>query len=79
MFMWVPDGWREGKVPERKHRWGLTGRELLGGTGGNKCNFTPLGVQEEESHDHPSLLTPPSHGTPAQGKRAASASRTLAS
>lgn len=27
MFMWVPHGWREEKMPERKHRLGLTGRE----------------------------------------------------
>lgn len=32
----------------------------------NKCDFTPLGVQEEDSHGHPSLHTLPGHGTPAQ-------------
>lgn len=39
-------------------------RELLEGTGENKCDFTPLGVQEEESHEYPSLYTLPGHGTP---------------
>lgn len=64
-------------MPERKHRRGFTGKELLEGTGGNKYNFTPPGAQEEESQGHPSLPTLPGHGTPAQGNGAASASRTL--
>lgn len=39
---------------EKTHRQGWTGREFLEGTGGNQCNFTPLGVQD--CHGHPSPL-----------------------
>lgn len=55
-LQWVPHSWREGKTPERKHRRGLTGRELLEGTKRNKRNFILLSVQEE-SHGHLSLPT----------------------
>lgn len=63
-------------MPERKTQ---TGRELLEGTGGNKCNFISQGMWEEESHGHPRLPTLPGHEMPAWGTRAASVSGTLMS